>query len=171
MIPCPLTLRAHPRTWSAAAFHRLSSCPPTALIPILKLIPTPHAFLCFHTITTIKFHNSFLLIFIQNARGVPLPSFNQSGIYGAELPTWLGRSGTNLSSSPLDATLMDIPARGCKQMTYAMAKRFRCNTYKKPGGGGPADDLRRRSDVWTFRRSDRSSTVCGAAEIPTRSGR
>ena len=25
----------------------------------------------------------------------------------------------------------------CKQKTYATAKSFRCNTYKKPGGGGP----------------------------------
>lgn len=39
---------------------------------ILELIPQSGVRLCFHTITTVKFHNFFLLIFIQNARGIPL---------------------------------------------------------------------------------------------------
>src|SRR5439155_1103693 len=36
--------------------------------------------------------------------------------------------------SPLAATLMDLPAKYCKQKTYLMAKPFRCNTYKNTGG-------------------------------------
>ena len=28
------------------------------------------------------------------------------------------------------------PRKCCKQKTYSPAKRFRCNTYKKQGGGG-----------------------------------
>ena len=36
--------------------------------------------------------------------------------------------------SPLAATLMDLPAKYCKQKTYVMAKPFRCNTYKNTGG-------------------------------------
>src|SRR5260370_4989752 len=37
--------------------------------------------------------------------------------------------------SPLDATLTAIPASVAKQKTYAIAKSFRCNTYKKRRGG------------------------------------
>src|SRR6267143_6689368 len=39
--------------------------------------------------------------------------------------------------SPLDATLMDLPASVANKRLTAIAKPFRCNTYKKPGGGYP----------------------------------
>ena len=38
-------------------------------------------------------------------------------------------------TSPLSATLMGSPRMCCKQKTYSNAKPFRCNTYKKTGGG------------------------------------
>src|SRR5712664_4960428 len=38
------------------------------------------------------------------------------------------------------------PRKCCKQKTYGLAKPFRCNTYKKHGGGGsPGTGIRRRS--------------------------
>src|SRR5713226_2630590 len=33
------------------------------------------------------------------------------------------------------------PYKCCKQKTYGQAKPFRCNTYKKQGGGGPVFDV------------------------------
>jgi len=39
------------------------------------------------------------------------------------------------STSPLAATLMDLPASVANKRLTARAKPFRCNTYKKPGGG------------------------------------
>jgi hypothetical protein len=40
--------------------------------------------------------------------------------------------------SPLDATPMRHLAKCCKQKAYVSAKSFRCNTYTKHGGRGPA---------------------------------
>jgi putative glutamine amidotransferase len=40
--------------------------------------------------------------------------------------------------SPSTAALMDLPAKCCKQKTYGIANSFRCNTYKKQGGGAPS---------------------------------
>ena len=40
-----------------------------------------------------------------------------------------------VSISPLVATLMDLLASVANKRLTAMAKPFRCNTYKKPGGG------------------------------------
>jgi hypothetical protein len=40
--------------------------------------------------------------------------------------------------SPSTAVLMDLPAKCCKQKTYGIANSFRCNTYKKQGGGAPS---------------------------------
>src|SRR2546429_10017698 len=39
--------------------------------------------------------------------------------------------------SPLVATFMGLPRKCCKQKTYRQAKPFRCDTYKKLGGGYP----------------------------------
>jgi hypothetical protein len=39
------------------------------------------------------------------------------------------------SRPPLSATLMEPPRKCCKQTTYANAKPFSCNTYKRPEGG------------------------------------
>src|SRR5713226_138347 len=70
---------------------------------------------------------------------------------GAEIPPAPTLSGTRsglptISLSPLDATLMDIPAsvECCKQKTYGLAKPFKCNTYKKHGVGGILPILERR---------------------------
>jgi len=41
---------------------------------------------------------------------------------------------------------MDFLRKYCKQKTYGRHKSFKCNTYKKQGGGGPAF---RRSDPQT----------------------
>ena len=40
-----------------------------------------------------------------------------------------------LALNPLSATLMNLPRKCCKQKTYSLSKAFRCNTYKKHGGG------------------------------------
>src|SRR5712692_6909892 len=37
------------------------------------------------------------------------------------------------------------PRKYCKQRTYGMAKSFRCNIYKKQGGGGPPTDAPKAS--------------------------
>jgi len=43
---------------------------------------------------------------------------------------------TSSSLSPFPATFVDRHAKCYKQKTYASAKPFRCNIYKKRGGGG-----------------------------------
>jgi|SRR5882762_5697267 len=46
----------------------------------------------------------------------------------------------------------ESPRKCCKQKTYALAKPFRCNTYKIQGEC-PSAPVPQRSDVLTFRRS------------------
>src|SRR6266850_2072342 len=89
------------------------------------------------------------------------------------------------SSSPLEASKFNAcnlfrcntyePSRKCgKQKTYRKPKSFRCNTYKKHGGGGavmanqtrasfnPHDTLQSRSSAW-----DRSPWIFAASLRPT----
>jgi len=101
MLPCPVIVRAHPRLWSAVACHRFSSCPyflecgsPAPAFSISSPAASPHSthshfethpplhvFLCFQTLTTVKFHNPFLLIFMRIGGGyTPLPTLDLSRI-------------------------------------------------------------------------------------------
>jgi hypothetical protein len=43
---------------------------------------------------------------------------------------------TTPASTPLDATLMDLPASVANKRLTPLPKSFSCNTYKKHGGGG-----------------------------------
>jgi len=69
------------------------------------------------------------------------------------LPIFSQTSNFRLSTSPLPKSFSCNtyvpPRKCCKQKACSMAKFFRCNTYKKQGGG-----VRRRSDAWKFRRDD-----------------
>src|SRR5258708_949338 len=67
--------------------------------------------------------NSIASIFYKNSGGQGVP---RSAIPCPHLA----------SISPLNATLMDLPASVANKRLTASAKPFRCNTYKKPGGWG-----------------------------------
>src|SRR5260370_36698362 len=63
--------------------------------------------------------------------------------YNALQKQWgRGASATAHSNSVLlfpksfRCKIYGVPRKCCKQRTYRLAKPFRCNTYKKPGGGG-----------------------------------
>ncbi len=47
----------------------------------LPVITHHFALLCFHAFTNCRFHNSFLLIFIQIGGGYPLPTFNVPTVF------------------------------------------------------------------------------------------
>jgi len=64
------------------------------------------------------------------------------GVY--PLPDTPDRTGA-LALSSLPATLMTLPASVANKRLNLKAKLFRCNTYKKPGGGGLLF-----SDIQTF---------------------
>ena len=85
-------------------------------------------------------------------------------------------SRNRTASSPLDATLRSTRVSVDSKWFNGNAKSFRCNTYKKQGGGGAA--LLRRSDVQTLRRSHDPSVplqpdFLGAtmSEVPQRTTR
>ncbi len=68
------------------------------------------------------------------------------------------------STSPLAATLMDLPASVANKRLTARAKPFRCNTYKKPGGRGIVPILVRpeHSRRVNYRRGEMGTGARGA---------
>ena len=62
--------------------------------------------------------------------GTPSKSFKITWPYEVAL------SRTDHLHKSFSCNIYGSPRKCCKQKTYGLAKPFRCNTYKKQGGGG-----------------------------------
>src|SRR6266436_6387892 len=94
-------------------------------------------------------------------------------------PRYPSRLGNLFAATPLHSVLTPYwlksfscntygtPRKCCKQKTYGLAKPFRCNTYKKHGGGGPVmvnqqsemDSRRARPDLFEEEHRDEGSLL------------